>query len=296
MRKAEVDKLRKTARCRAMNQSLSPITSRTTLFVTLLIFLLCGNTLTTKTVYMTLTLYQAVQSTITNYLPMAILTVAETLAGFKRIRTFLLQEEKVPVCTCLHERVRKYDSQEVNCNLNVSSVSSEYTYTTESYDPMGYQCGIWAKGISAQWKPDARELSFSNISFEVVGGEVLAIIGPTASGKSSILNALLYELPIKTGDFRISGKVAYSCQEPWVSNGSVRENILFGKPYNDTWYDQVTEACALTRDFHLLAYGDRTLVGENGSELSGGQKARVTLARYYNLSFRVQYVRLNVFV
>lgn len=108
---------------------------------------------------------------------------------------------------------------------------------------------------------------------------VVIVIGPTAGGKSSILNTLLYELPIRSGEFRMHGKVAYSAQEPWVFNGSVRENILFGKPYNASWYDEVTEACALTRDFQLLPYGDRTLVGEKGSELSGGQKARVTLAR-----------------
>lgn len=105
------------------------------------------------------------------------------------------------------------------------------------------------------------------------------MIGPTASGKTSILNSLLYELPVNSGEIKTAGKVAYAAQEAWVFNGSVRENILFGKPYNAGWYDEVTEACALTKDFQLLPYGDRTLVGEKGSELSGGQKARVTLAR-----------------
>lgn len=110
-------------------------------------------------------------------------------------------------------------------------------------------------------------------------GFACKVIGPTASGKSSILSSLLYELPVNSGSIKTFGKVAYSAQEAWVFNGSVRENILFGKPYNSGWYDEVTEACALTRDFQLLPYGDRTLVGEKGSELSGGQKARVTLAR-----------------
>ena len=67
--------------------------------------------------------------------------------------------------------------------------------------------------------------------------------------------------------------------DPWLFNASVRDNILFGKHYKKEWYDQVIEACALQRDLDLFPYRDNTPVGEKGSLLSGGQKARVTLAR-----------------
>ncbi len=78
----------------------------------------------------------------------------------------------------------------------------------------------------------------------------------------------------------MDGSVVYSSQDPWVFAGTVRENILFGTTdWNESWYKEVVEACALKKDFDLLPLGDKTVVGERGSGLSGGQKARISLAR-----------------
>ncbi|KAF8157953.1 multidrug resistance-associated ABC transporter [Crassisporium funariophilum] len=111
------------------------------------------------------------------------------------------------------------------------------------------------------------------------------IIGPTGSGKTSILMALLgemhfvppsldswYNLPRGNG-------VAYAAQESWVQNETIRENILFGSPYEEERYQKVIYQCGLQRDLELFEAGDKTEVGEKGLTLSGGQKARVTLAR-----------------
>ena len=91
--------------------------------------------------------------------------------------------------------------------------------------------------------------------------------------------SLLKELPLKSGTISVNGKTAYASQEPWAFNGSVRENILFGKEYEEEKYNEIVRVCALERDFKLFPFDDRTLVGEKGVSLSGGQKARVTLAR-----------------
>ena len=79
-------------------------------------------------------------------------------------------------------------------------------------------------------------------------------------------------------DWPFSG-IGYVQQEPWLQKGSVKDNILFGKMYQQEWYDAVIDACALKEDLKQFYHGDQTNVGENGSMLSGGQKARIALAR-----------------
>jgi len=84
---------------------------------------------------------------------------------------------------------------------------------------------------------------------------------------------------ITSGTVLVRGSIGYAAQTPCLFSGSVRDNILFGKPWDPDWYDTVVEACALTRDFELLPFRDMTLVADKGIILSGGQKARISLAR-----------------
>ncbi|KFW04387.1 Multidrug resistance-associated protein 7 [Eurypyga helias] len=124
------------------------------------------------------------------------------------------------------------------------------------------------------------QLHIENLS--VRKGMLLGIVGKVGSGKSSLLAAITGEL-IKQG-----GRV-YVCdleqgfglatQEPWIQFSTVRENILFGREYDAKLYEEVVEACALSEDLNILPAGDQTEVGENGVTLSGGQKARIALAR-----------------
>jgi ATP-binding cassette subfamily C (CFTR/MRP) protein 4 len=85
-------------------------------------------------------------------------------------------------------------------------------------------------------------------------------------------------IPLK-GKILLSGDLSYASQEPWLFRGSIKSNIIFGQPFNMTRYKQVTKACALSEDFEQLSNGDMTFLGENGVTLSGGQSARVNLAR-----------------
>lgn len=81
------------------------------------------------------------------------------------------------------------------------------------------------------------------------------------------------------GRVGVSGKLAYVPQQPWILNASIKDNILFGRPYNKQLYNKILYSCALLPDLEILPHGDETEVGEKGINLSGGQKARISLAR-----------------
>ncbi|KDQ18018.1 hypothetical protein BOTBODRAFT_155037 [Botryobasidium botryosum FD-172 SS1] len=116
-------------------------------------------------------------------------------------------------------------------------------------------------------------------------GKINLVVGPTGSGKTSLLLALLGELHLTSfatdSHYNLprGGGVAYAAQEAWVQNETIRDNILFGQPYDKVRYKKVLRRCALERDLEGLVDGDETEVGEKGVTLSGGQKARITLAR-----------------
>ncbi|CAG2102234.1 unnamed protein product, partial [Medioppia subpectinata] len=138
---------------------------------------------------------------------------------------------------------------------------------------------IMVKNIFVKWNKDNYKLTLDNISVDLNSGDLLAVIGPVGSGKSSFLMSLLGELELMSGSIHINGTVSYSAQESWSFNNSVRNNILFGREYDERRYREVVRVCALERDLKILPFGDRTLMGENGVSVSGGQKARITLAR-----------------
>lgn len=117
-----------------------------------------------------------------------------------------------------------------------------------------------------------------NLNFEVKKGEFIAVTGHIGTGKSSLLNAIAGFMMKESGHIYCNGSLLL-CGSPWVQNTTVRNNITFGKPFDREKYSEVVDACCLEDDFKLLPGGDNTEVGERGVTLSGGQKARINLAR-----------------
>lgn len=120
-----------------------------------------------------------------------------------------------------------------------------------------------------------KEVTLNNLNIDFPAGKLIGVVGPVGAGKSSLLQALLRELPLESGSISINGSISYACQEPWVFAGSVRQNILFGQEMDRERYDVVVKTCALIKDFEQLENGDRTIIGDRGASLSGGQKARI---------------------
>ncbi|KAI1293280.1 Canalicular multispecific organic anion transporter 2 [Mortierella claussenii] len=121
--------------------------------------------------------------------------------------------------------------------------------------------------------------TLSDINLTIAHGSLAIIVGRIGQGKSSLLSAMVGEMYKQHGQVQICGSVAYVPQQAWIINASLRDNILFGKPFDQQVYDRVLMACGLIPDLELLPARDRTEIGERGINLSGGQKQRVSLAR-----------------
>ncbi|PWN40154.1 hypothetical protein IE81DRAFT_331847 [Ceraceosorus guamensis] len=144
------------------------------------------------------------------------------------------------------------------------------------------------KALEDEAEQSAKPFKLENLNLRVAEGELIAIVGPVGSGKSSILQGLAGEMRQTSGRliWGGSGSTAYSAQQPWIQAATVRENITFGLPFEEERYWEVIKMAELEADLLILPQGDLTGIGERGTTLSGGQKARVNLARaiYFDAS------------
>ncbi|XP_028401677.1 multidrug resistance-associated protein 4-like isoform X2 [Dendronephthya gigantea] len=247
IRRKEVQKVRNTLRLNAVNAMFYMATIPLMSAAMFIPYVVTGHTLTSEKVFTVIAIVSSINHITSKFVPKSITGLKESSVSLYRIRKFLLLDEG----STLSANKIKDDG---------SSISVEKLHSS------------WIKGS------DEEEI-LSDVSFNVSAGKLLMIIGRVGCGKSSLLMALLRELPITSGSVRISGRVAYVSQQPWVFSGTLKENILFGRKFDKTKYDEVIHVCALETDIKALPDGDKTLVGERGVSLSGGQRARVNLAR-----------------
>ncbi|CAH1244777.1 ABCC3 [Branchiostoma lanceolatum] len=252
LRKIEIGIIDKASIFRGLIMALSSVAGRLLIFFTVVTFALTGNDVTAGVVFRTVGLVNILQMSVFVFMPQGIALLSEAIVSIRRIQDFLLLEEA--------------DSEEAfGRTCSITPKEAEYS--------------VMLNGIKAKWTGDSDQLTLKNINLKLKPGQLLAVIGPVGSGKSSLLNAVLRELPVTSGEVKVHGKVGYASQQPWVFSGTVRQNILFGRPYKEDTYDKTIQVCALEKDLELLPHGDMTLVGDRGVTLSGGQKARINLAR-----------------
>ncbi|KAF1850923.1 multidrug resistance-associated protein 1 [Cucurbitaria berberidis CBS 394.84] len=244
----------KTLRKIGATQAFSTFTWSTTPFLvscsTFGVFVLTQNRpLTTDIVFPALTLFNLLTFPLA-ILPMVITAIVEASVAVGRITGYLTADE-------LQE----------NAVIRESAVQ-------ENGDE-----SVRIRDASFTWDRSAERRALHNINLSVHKGELACIVGRVGSGKSSLLQAVLGDLWKIHGEVVLRGKTAYVPQSAWVMNASVRENIVFGHRWDPQFYEKTVQACALRDDFAQLPDGDQTEVGERGISLSGGQKARLTLAR-----------------
>ncbi|KAJ8643276.1 hypothetical protein MRB53_005024 [Persea americana] len=181
-------------------------------------------------------------------LPESLSMMIQVKVSLDRLNVFLLDDE------LREEDVKRIPHQNLNCSVRI-------------------QGGVFS------WNPDATLPTLKGIDLEITMGQKIAICGPVGSGKSSLLYALLGEIPKILGSVEILGSIAYVSQTAWIQSGTIRDNILYGKPMNKNRYEKAIKVCALDKDIDNFNHGDLTEIGQRGLNLSGGQKQRLQLAR-----------------
>lgn len=299
IREKEVALVRVASVLRGVNEALftiAPIIVGATCFF---VFVASGGTLTPRIVFVTLSLFSFLQIEVCKFFPMALEGLAEVLVSLRRIEALLLLPE--------------VDGDRLLLNVGDSSGSNtaemDVAVDVDKYEGL-HENAIELKDLTCSWKLDAERAptaavltlsggkpnkerisnstsdvtTLSNVSMSVKRGSLCAVVGAVGCGKSSLLLSILRELrsvspTAQMNRVLLSGSVSYVSQSIWIVSGTVKHNIVMGRPFDQKRFEEVLQACCLDDDVLRFPDGVDTYIGERGINLSGGQKARIGLAR-----------------
>ncbi|XP_069129183.1 ATP-binding cassette sub-family C member 12-like [Argopecten irradians] len=239
IRKTETTSIRRSVILDLASNAMIPLAPSLSSVATIGSFSYAGNELTASTCFSLIATLSFMWNVVSN-VPFSSRIFGETLISFERIKRFMLEEEYQRPG---HNVIDSQNSIEVR----------DAVFIRESEN-----------NLSDKQLVDDNELKHNSS----MGSPVLQSI-----------NLSVVKIPLHTGHLAVAGSVAYASQQPWIFNGTLRENILFGKPYKHNWYTKVVQSCSLDADIRLLPNGDLSEIGDKGVNLSGGQKQRVNLAR-----------------
>lgn len=188
-------------------------------------------------------------------------TLSSGLACLDRIQRFLLKENR----------------EDYRLLMSHSDQSSFLTKTSAEKHENTQRPAIEIRGGCFGWRTDPDSAIIRDIDLDIMPGELTIIVGPVASGKTTLLESIVGEARAFAGSVKLNvpEEIAYCGQDAWLLNQSVKENILAFEPYSEPFYDEVIEACQLEEDLRHFPKGDDSIIGSRGISLSGGQKQRV---------------------
>ncbi len=205
-----------------------------------------NNVLDANTAFVSISLFNILRFPLT-VLPGVIAALINAMVSLSRIRNFLLRDE------IKQDDITYDETPGVAISLN---------------------------NVDLGWDAKSAEVNLKNLDLQIDQGKLVAVVGQVGCGKSSLISGILGEMhKLNDGKINLNGSSAYVAQQAWIQNATVRDNILFGKDYNQKLYEKVIESCSLKTDFQIMPAGDSTEIGEKGINLSGGQKQRISLAR-----------------
>lgn len=289
VRQKEVEKLSKYLSVNAVLRDLNYVNPAITAMVIFIIYVLLGsydetnnsNKLTTGQVLSVLAYLNICRFPL-NLLSQAMKNIADAKVSLNRLTDFFL----LPTL-----KLRELDSFESNQQTNQQSTAILLKNTTFSWtndnenddynnsnneiiSPIIQQNNINNNNNNNDNENKNQSIfSLQNLSFQIQSGELIAVIGSVGAGKSTLISALLGEVPLISGEFNIHGSIAYAAQIPWIQNMTLKDNIFFCADKNDSkvqkLYSQALEQAALLPDISILPAGDNTEIGERGINLSG---------------------------
>jgi len=226
------------------------------------VYVMLGNELTAAIAFTSLALFNILRFPLA-LLPMSVASALEAGLSLERIRSFLVAPE-VCALPSIESTSRTEDE-------------NGRPFLARSASLGGAGPRVQAEGATLVW--DNGTTLLENLDLQVHDGELCVAIGQTGCGKSGLLGSLIGEIEPTQGTIATRGTIAYASQVAWIQNATLKDNVLFGKPFDENKYRRVLHACALLDDLKILPAGDMTEIGEKGINLSGGQKQRVAIAR-----------------
>ncbi|XP_074124309.1 cystic fibrosis transmembrane conductance regulator [Sminthopsis crassicaudata] len=273
LRQTELKLTRKTAYVRYFNSSAFFFSGFFVVFLAVLPYALIKGIILRK-IFTTISFCIVLRMAVTRQFPWAVQTWYDSLGAINKIQDFLQKEE--------------YKALEYN--LTTTDVVMENI--TAFWDEGFGELFVKAKQNNSDGKISNGDngLFFSNfslfgtpvlknINFKIEKGQLLAVAGSTGAGKTSLLMMIMGELEPSEGKIKHSGRISFCSQFSWIMPGTIKENIIFGVSYDEYRYRSVIKACQLEEDISKFAEKDNTVLGEGGITLSGGQRARISLAR-----------------
>ncbi|KAJ7963159.1 ABC transporter C family member 8-like [Quillaja saponaria] len=181
-------------------------------------------------------------------IPEALSVMMQVKVSFDRLNAFLLDDE------LKSDEIRRNTKQQSDNKVDIQA--GNFSWDQESLTP-----------------------TLKDLNLGIRWGHKVAVCGTVGSGKSSLLYAILGEIPKLSGTVTVRGRIAYVSQTSWIQSGTIRDNILYGKPMDELRYADAIKVCALDKDISGFSHGDLTEIGQRGINMSGGQKQRIQLAR-----------------
>ncbi|XP_054154952.1 ATP-binding cassette sub-family C member 2-like [Oppia nitens] len=229
-----------------------------------------GDKINAQRIFVSVSLFNILNLSII-LLPYAFNSISMIYVSLKRIDDFLKLPEH-------YNYVTNNDCKQYAVSVNMATLSwfgsqNDLQTTTTTTTNI--------KSTTATTTTTTNDNALTDINLDIGNGMFVAVVGGVGSGKSSLMSALIGDMELIGGSVNIAQdhSLAYVPQQAWIQNATLKDNILFGKPYDPIKYRQVLRACALEPDLRQLSGGDETEIGEKGINLSGGQKQRVSLCR-----------------
>ncbi|KAH1021181.1 hypothetical protein HUJ04_010728 [Dendroctonus ponderosae] len=239
-RRLEMSYLMKSMYLRSANFIAGLVTSKVGFYALIMTYIAVNKTADAEIIFYVMKCFGDVKRSIIMLIPMGLGRGAEIYASTQRINKILMSEE-------------------LNENDN------------QDYD----KPKVVLSGATVKLK---KEVILRNVSLKLQPGLTI-VTGPLGCGKSSLLKLFLKDFPVHEGKVYTRGTFSYSSQDPWLFPSSIKQNITFGQPFDEDRYNEVVRVCALQYDFNMFEKGDETIVADRGINLSGGQQARINLAR-----------------
>ncbi|KAJ7461221.1 multidrug resistance-associated ABC transporter [Mycena latifolia] len=283
LRTGEIAAIRRSAIARAALMALMdliPVLASVLSFIT---YALSGHTLDVAIIFSSLQLFNIIRAPLVE-VPLVLSMLSDALVALRRIGKFLAAEELAEPYAIDHTLD---NAVEVDASF---AWEPSGTLEEAKLDPKARNERTKRKRktdrdpevlptVAEKSAPVEEPFELTNLRFAVPKGAFVAIVGRVGSGKSSILQALIGEMRRTAGTVNFGGSLAYAPQTPWIKNATLRQNIIFGQQEDEEKFRQIIRACNLEHDLEVLPHGEETEIGEKGINLSGGQKARVSLAR-----------------